>query len=44
LEKHQHEIINYKHRSQAGKTIGIARIEKGVPKALMGVVTEIKSV
>ncbi len=30
LEKHQHEIINYKRRSQAGKTIGSGRVEKGV--------------
>lgn len=30
LEKHQHEIINYERRSQAGKTIGSGRIEKGV--------------
>ncbi|WP_146138613.1 hypothetical protein [Chroococcidiopsis cubana] len=30
LEKHQHEIINYKRRSQAGKTLGSGRIEKGV--------------
>lgn len=30
LEKHQPEIINYKRRSQAGKTIGSGRIEKGV--------------
>ncbi len=30
LEKHQHEIINYKRRSQAGKTIGSGRMEKGV--------------
>lgn len=30
LEKHQHEIINYKRRTQAGKTIGSGRMEKGV--------------
>ena len=30
LEKHQPEIINYKRRSQAGKTIGSGRVEKGV--------------
>ena len=30
LEKHQHEIINYKRRSSAGKTIGSGRVEKGV--------------
>jgi len=30
LEKHQHEIVNYKRRSQAGKTIGSGRVEKGV--------------
>lgn len=30
LEKHQSEIINYKHRSSAGKTIGSGRVEKGV--------------
>jgi hypothetical protein len=30
LEKHQHEIINYKRRSQVGKTIGSGRVEKGV--------------
>lgn len=30
LEKHQHEIINYKRRTQAGKTIGSPRAEKGV--------------
>ncbi|HCF27759.1 MAG TPA: hypothetical protein DEV81_11310, partial [Cyanobacteria bacterium UBA11049] len=30
LEKHQHEIINYKRRSQSGKTIGSGRVEKGV--------------
>jgi len=30
LEKHQHEIINYKRRSQAGKTIGSGRVDKGV--------------
>ncbi len=30
LEKHQHEIINYKRRSGAGKTIGSGRVEKGV--------------
>lgn len=30
LEKHQPEIINYKHRTQAGKTIGSGRVEKGV--------------
>jgi hypothetical protein len=29
-EKHQAEIINYKRRSQAGKTIGSGRVEKGV--------------
>ncbi len=29
-EKHQHEIINYKRRSQASKTIGSGRAEKGV--------------
>jgi len=30
LEKHQHGIINYKRRSQAGKTIGSGRVEKVV--------------
>jgi len=30
LEKHQHQIINYKRRTQAGKTIGSGRAEKGV--------------
>ena len=30
LEKHSSEIINYKRRSQAGKTIGSGRAEKGV--------------
>ncbi len=30
LEKHQHEIINYERRSQAGKTIGSGRVEKAV--------------
>jgi hypothetical protein len=30
LEKHQSEIINYKCCSQAGKTIGSGRVEKGV--------------
>ncbi|MDZ4879010.1 MAG: hypothetical protein CLLPBCKN_008448 [Chroococcidiopsis cubana SAG 39.79] len=30
LEKHQPEIINYKRRSSAGKTIGSGRVEKGV--------------
>jgi hypothetical protein len=30
LEKHQHEIINYKRRSQAGKTIGSGQVEKEV--------------
>ena len=30
LEKHQYEIINYKRRSSAGKTIGSGRVEKGV--------------
>jgi len=30
LEKHQHGIINYKRRSQAGKTIGSGRVEKAV--------------
>jgi uncharacterized Fe-S cluster-containing radical SAM superfamily enzyme len=30
LEKHQPEIINYKRRTQAGKTIGSGRVEKGV--------------
>lgn len=30
LEKHQHEIINYKRRSQVGKPIGSGRAEKGV--------------
>lgn len=30
LEKHQSEIINYSRRSQAGKTIGSGRVEKGV--------------
>ena len=30
LEKHQHEIINYKRRNQVGKTIGSGRVEKGV--------------
>jgi hypothetical protein len=30
LEKHQTEIINYSRRSQAGKTIGSGRVEKGV--------------
>jgi len=34
LEKHQHEIINYKRRSQAGKTIGSGRAEKGVDLAV----------
>ena len=29
-EKHQHEIINYKRRSGAGKTIGSGRVEKVV--------------
>ena len=29
-EKHQLEIINYSHRSRAGKTIGSGRVEKGV--------------
>ncbi len=29
-EKHQHEIINYKRRSQAGKTIGSGLFEKEV--------------
>ncbi len=33
-EKHQHEIINYKRRSQAGKTIGSGRAEKGVDLAV----------
>jgi hypothetical protein len=30
LERHQHEIVNYKRRSQASKTIGSGRVEKGV--------------
>ena len=30
LQKHQPEIINYSRRSQAGKTIGSGRVEKGV--------------
>lgn len=30
LEKHQYEIINYKRRKSAGKTIGSGRVEKGV--------------
>lgn len=30
LEKHDSEIINYKRRSQAGKTIGSGLFEKGV--------------
>lgn len=30
LEKHQHEIINYKRRSSAGKTIGSGLFEKAV--------------
>ena len=30
LEKHQHEIINYQRRQQAGKSIGSGRMEKGV--------------
>lgn len=30
LEKHSSEIIDYKRRSQAGKTIGSGRVEKGV--------------
>ncbi|WP_317110915.1 hypothetical protein [Chroococcidiopsis sp. SAG 2025] len=30
LEKHDSEIINYKRRTQAGKTIGSGRVEKGV--------------
>lgn len=30
LEKHYSEIINYKRRNQAGKTIGSGRVEKGV--------------
>ena len=30
LEKHQHEIIDYQRRQQAGKTIGSGRMEKGV--------------
>jgi len=34
LEKHQHEIINYKRPSQAGKTIGSGRVEKGVDLAV----------
>lgn len=34
LEKHQHEIINYKRRSQAKKTIGSGRAEKGVDLAV----------
>ena len=29
-EKHSSEIINYKRRSQTGKTIGSGRAEKGV--------------
>lgn len=29
-EKHQPEIIDYKRWSQAGKTIGSGRVEKGV--------------
>ena len=30
LEKHQSEIIDYRRRKQAGKTIGSGRMEKGV--------------
>jgi len=30
LEKHDSEIINYKRRASAGKTIGSGRVEKGV--------------
>ena len=30
FNKHQSEIINYARRSQAGKTIGSGRMEKGV--------------
>ena len=30
LEKHESEIINYRRRQQAGKTIGSGRVGKGV--------------
>ncbi len=30
LEKHESEIIDYRRRQQAGKTIGSGRVEKGV--------------
>jgi hypothetical protein len=34
LEKHQHEIVDYERRQQAGKTIGSGRMEKGVDQVI----------
>jgi hypothetical protein len=34
LEKHDHEIIDYERRRQAGKTIGSGRMEKGVDRVI----------
>jgi len=30
LKKHDSEIVDYRRRQQAGKTIGSGRVEKGV--------------